>query len=149
MTMTKTQLPQTRDPFQSLFQRVFGDSLAEFYGADRALGASAPLTNIGETETAYELSFELPGVEEKDIHVELHDKTLTVTAERRDEREGEGKDKRWHRVEHRYGHYTRAISLPQDATADGIEAVYKKGVLTVTVPKVPESQPARIKVRSA
>ncbi len=136
-------LPQPRDPFQTLFSRLFGDAAPEFFGAVESAGA--PRTNIAENETAYELSFELPGLDEKDIHVHMQDHTLTITAERKDQRETTGK--RWHRVEHRYGQFARTISLPQDAANTGIEAVYQKGVLVVTVPKAPESRPTKIQVR--
>jgi HSP20 family protein len=148
MTMLKTNqstLPQPRDPFQTLFSRLFGDRMPELYGAVESTGT--PRTNISETDTAYLLSFELPGLEDKDIQVDLHDHTLTVTAERKDDRETS--NARWHRVEHRYGQFQRAISLPQDAANSGIEAVYQKGVLTVTVPKAPESRPTKIQVRGA
>jgi HSP20 family protein len=138
-------LPTLRDPFQTLFGRLFGETLPEFFPSSETTGA--PRTNISETAAAYELSFELPGIEEKDIHVDLQDHTLTVTAERKDERETN--DKRWHRVEHRYGQFARTISLPQDAATGGIEAIYQKGVLTVTVPKAPESRPTKIQVRGA
>jgi HSP20 family protein len=137
-------LPQPRDPFQTLFGRLFGDSLAEFYGQPEG---GTPRTNIAETDAGYELSFELPGLEEKDIHVDFHDKTLTVTAERKDLREEGGK--RWHRIEHRYGQFARTISLPNDAAHSGIEAIYKQGVLTILVPKAPESRPTKIQVRGA
>jgi len=149
MQKNPNHVPTPRDPFQSLLTRFFGDSLAEFYGGDSDTNRGAPRTNISETETAYELSFELPGVEEKDIEVQLHDKTLTISAERKDQRDEEDKKKRWHRVEHRYGRYSRAIALPQDAANDGVEAVYKAGVLHVSVPKQPQAQPAKIAVRSA
>lgn len=138
-------LPQPRDPFQTLFSRLFGDSLPDLYGSTENTGT--PRTNISENDTGYELSFELPGLEEKDIHVHMQDHTLTITAERKDERETSGK--RWHRIEHRYGQFARTISLPQDAANTGIEAVYQKGVLTVTVPKAPESRPTKIQVRGA
>ncbi len=137
-------LPQPRDPFQTLFSRLFGDTLPEFYGSTESSGA--PRTNISENDSAYELSFELPGLEEADIHVHMQDHTLTVTAERKDQ--GEETGKRWHRIEHRYGRFARTISLPQDAANAGIEAVYKNGVLTVTVPKAPESRPTKIQVRT-
>ena len=140
----QTPIPQTRDPFQSLFGRLFGDTLQEFYANTEA--QSAPRTNISESEQSYELAFELPGLEEKDIHVHLQDHVLTVTAERKEDRETQGK--RWHRVEHRYGQFARTISLPHDAAAAGVQAVYKQGVLTVTVPKVPESRPTKIEVRA-
>lgn len=143
---TKTPTaPQTRDPFQTLFSRLFGDTAQELYGTAEA--NQAPRTNISENEHAYELLFELPGMEEKDIHVHMHDHVLTVTAERKDDRETQGK--RWHRVEHRYGTFSRTISLPQDATANAIEAVYRQGLLLVTVPKAPESRPTKIQVRTA
>jgi HSP20 family protein len=136
--------PQTRDPFQTLFNRLFGDMAPELYGGGEQ--SLAPRTNIAEHDGAYELSFELPGHDEKDIQVDLHDHVLTVTAERKDTRDEHGK--RWHRVEHRYGRFQRAISLPHDATANGIEAVYRQGVLNITVPKAPESRPQKITVKS-
>jgi HSP20 family protein len=136
--------PLLRDPFQSLFGRLFGDAVQEFYGTAEA--NVAPRTNISENDHAYELAFELPGLDEKDIQVHVQDHMLTVTGERKDERETEGK--RWHRIEHRYGQFSRTISLPQDAAATGVEAVYKQGVLKVTVPKLPESRPTKIQVKA-
>jgi HSP20 family protein len=134
----------TRDPLQSLFNRLFGDAVPQFYTGSDTI---APATNVCESDRSYELTFELPGIEEKDIHVHLHDHVLSVTAERKEELES--KDKRWHRVEHRYGQFARTIQLPKDATADGIEAVYRQGVLKLTVPKAPEAHPRKIEVRSA
>ncbi len=141
-TTNPQRLPSLRDPFENLFGRLFGDALQDFYGSE----AVALRANIAETDQAYELAFEMPGLEEKDIDVQMHDNTLTVTAERRDQREEQGK--RWHRVEHRYGQMSRAIVLPKNASANGIEAVYKQGVLSVTVPKTPESRPNKISVRA-
>jgi HSP20 family protein len=136
--------PLLRDPFHSLFGRLFGDTMPEFYGTPEA--NAAPRTNISENEQSYELAFELPGLDEKDIQVHVQDHVLTVTGERKDERETQGK--RWHRVEHRYGQFSRTISLPQDASAKGVEAVYKQGVLTVIVPKQPESRPTKVQIKS-
>lgn len=136
--------PSLRDPFQSLFGRLFGDTLQEFYGTPEA--NAAPRTNIAENDRAYELSFELPGLDEKDIQVHVQDHVLTVAGERKDDRETQGK--RWHRVEHRYGQFSRMISLPQDASTEGVEAVYKSGVLTVTVPKQPESRPTKVQIKT-
>ncbi|MCA8973518.1 MAG: Hsp20/alpha crystallin family protein [Planctomycetes bacterium] len=144
-TLTRNpQSPIARDPFQSLFHRLFQDMWSELPTATES--NQAPLANISETEQAYHLAFELPGLEEKDIDVHVEDNTLTITAERRDERAAEG-DRKWHRVEHRYGRFMRAISLPRDAKSDDIDAVYKHGILTVTVPKAPEAQKKRVTVR--
>jgi len=144
-TTTNTAIaPQARDPFQTIFGRLFGDSLQEFYGVPEA--NLAPRTNISENDQAYELAFEMPGLDEKDIQVHMQEHVLTVTAERKEDQEA--KSKRWHRVEHRYGQFTRTISLPRDASASGIEARYRHGVLTVNVPKAPESRPTKILVRT-
>jgi HSP20 family protein len=141
MTTSRTAL-QANDPFQALFSHLFGESQPEPAG-----NHLAPRANISETEHAYELSFELPGHEEKDVHVHLHDHVLTVSAERKQDTETQGK--RWHRREQRYGQYSRTIQLPQDAANQGIEAVYRQGLLLVTVPKAPESRPTKIEVRTA
>lgn len=148
MQKTQNDMPATqanRDPFQSLFHRIFGETWPELGGAVEA--NRAPLVNISENEKAYEFAFELPGLAEDDIHVNLQDGTLTVTAERKDDRDRQGR--KWHRVEHRYGRFARAISLPKDAANTGIEAIYKHGVLTIAVPKAPEAQPTRIQVRGS
>lgn len=143
-TMTKTNgAPQARDPFQTLFGRLFGDALQGFYGTPEA--SLVPRANISENDQAYELAFEMPGLDEKDIEVNMQDHALTITAERKEDKEA--KDKRWHRVEHSYGQFMRTIALPNDASGEGIGAVYRQGVLTVTVPKAPESRPQKIQVR--
>lgn len=144
-TSNPSLTPLLRDPFQSLFGRLFGDTMPEFYGTPEA--NAAPRTNISETDHGYELSFELPGLDEKDIQVHVQDHVLTVSGERKDDRESQGK--RWHRVEHRYGQFSRTISLPQDASANGVEAVYKHGVLTVKVPKQPESRPTKVQIKTS
>jgi HSP20 family protein len=140
---------RVRDPFQHLFGRLFADAFPSSCCDDPAtccpdtLGALR--TNVSETDAAYVVAFELPGLDEKDLHVDLHDRTLTVRGERKDDRDTQGA--RWHRVEHRYGEFARTITLPQDANGDGVEAVYQKGVLTVTVKKTPAAKPTKIQVR--
>lgn len=148
MQSSQNVIPQIRDPFQSLLGHLFRDTLTDIQADHRR--ESAPRTNIAETETSYELSFEIPGVDESDIDVQLHDKVLTVTA-RRAAANDAGADeprKRWHRVEHGHGESRRAISLPQDAADEGVEAVCKNGVLSVKVPKQAQAQPSKIQVRA-
>ena len=136
----RTLLPQPktqRDPFLNLFDSFFRP---EIFAGDHE-----PRTNIAETDQAYELSFELPGLDEKDIQVQLHDRQLTVTAERREEQQSDGKT--WHRVEHRYGKLSRTVLLPEPARSDAVEASYKHGVLSVTVQKSPEQLPTKVQVK--
>ena len=136
----RTLLPQPktqRDPIATLFDSFF---LPELFAGDLE-----PRTNIAETDQAYELSFELPGLDEKDIQVQVHDRQLTVTAERREEQKSEGKT--WHRIEHRYGKLSRTVLLPEAARSDAVDASYKQGVLSVTVQKSPERLPTKVQVK--
>jgi HSP20 family protein len=127
------------DPFR-LFDSFFSGEMPEVYR-----GELKPLANIAETDSAFILSFEMPGVDEQDIDVQIHDRQLTVNAETKDETHEEGKT--WHRVERRYGKISRSVMLPASARSDGIEATYKQGILTVTVQKRPESKPTKIKLK--
>jgi HSP20 family protein len=77
---------------------------------------------------------DLPGIEEKDIDIQVEDGTLTLKAERKFEKET--KDGNYHRVERAYGSFERSFSLPENVDGDNIAAAYNKGVLEVTLPKV-------------
>lgn len=143
----KTSLPKTQtfppvDPFRSLFDSFFGPALPEAF----ARAELTPRTNISETEAAYVIAVEMPGIEEADVHVEMQDADLTIRAERKEEAEVKGQT--WHRVEHAYGTVSRTIRLPKEVDRNRIEAVLRKGILTVTAPKAAATRPARVQVRS-
>lgn len=141
MRMLPTQTSRRRDPFTSLFDSFFSDSLPELFTNDHL-----PRTNIAEDQTSYLVSLELPGIDEQDIDVQVEGDRLVVRAERKSETEE--KDRKWHRVEHRYGAISRVVSLPKDARADAIEAVYRRGVLSLTIPKAEEAQPRKIQIKA-
>jgi HSP20 family protein len=104
---------------------------------------SAPC-DIQETSEQYLLSFDMPGIDEKDIDIQLHGNQLVVSGERRFERdEAEGKS---HVVERRYGRFERSVTLPEGIKADQVDARYDAGVLKVTIPKPAEAKPTRIKI---
>jgi len=103
--------------------------------------------NIYETERAFVIEVELPGVDEKDVEVKLNGDELTVTAERKHSQETRDGD--YHRVESHFGRFSRTIRLPDGVQSDSIEAVFKRGVLTLTAPKTPERTPTRIEVKTA
>ena len=107
-----------------------------------------PTLDVGCTEKEYAISVEVPGVDEKDIHLELSDNTLTIRGKK--EREEEEKDKNYYRLERSYGSFQRVLSLPDDAEQDGIKAKFKKGVLNITVPRreLPEKNVKRIEVKT-
>jgi len=142
--MRSNQLaPSSRPPFGGLFDSFFTDTLPEVFP-----GAAAPATNIAETTDNLILSFELPGVEEKDIQLDIHEGSLTVSAERRDERT-EGNGTTWHRVEQRTGQWSRTLVLPESVNPEAVTAVYRNGVLTVTIQKHPKSKPVRVQIKGS
>jgi HSP20 family protein len=103
-----------------------------------------PAVDVWETENDLVYAFDLPGVPEEQISIELHDDTLTVSAQRDrvDERAEDG----FVRYERRFGTFTRAVGVPQGVTEDGIRAEYKDGVLEIRVAKPEEAKPRRIQI---
>jgi HSP20 family protein len=108
-------------------------------------GGFLPALDVHENEESYVLTVELAGVPKDDVHVELHEGTLTVRGEKKSERE-EKKDQRRY-VERSYGSFARSLRLPSDADADRLVAKFKDGVLEVTIPKTEETKPRTIAIK--
>jgi HSP20 family protein len=96
-----------------------------------------PAVDVVDTEKAYKISAELPGLDEKDVEVKLANRNLTIKGEKQEEKEEKQKDYYLH--ERRFGSFERSFEVPDEVDADKIEASFKKGVLTVTLPKKPEA----------
>jgi HSP20 family protein len=90
------------------------------------------------------LKLEVPGVNEEDLNVSLENNTLTVSGERKFEKEE--KEENFHRIERRYGSFTRTFRLPTTVDAENVEAAYDKGILKITLAKRAEAKPKQIKV---
>ena len=126
-------------PFDSLHRemdRMFGDFLSQWDNGGPGNGADAGLglkLDIAETDAAYEVTADLPGVEEKDVEVSLAEGVLRIKGERKSEKED--RKKNYHRIERSFGRFERAIALPADVEEEKIDANFKKGVLKVTLPK--------------
>ncbi len=103
-----------------------------------------PAVDVTETEGGYEVVAELPGMDEKNIEVKLANHTLTIKGEKRDEKEETKKD--YYMRERSFGSFQRSFTLPEGVDTDKIEASFKKGVLTVTVPKTAEAKKAEKKI---
>ena len=132
-------------PFYNNFDRFFnefGRGLQPAEGLDDATWA--PKVDIYETENAYVLNAELPGLTKDQIDIDINDNTLTIKGEKKFE-EKVDKDN-YVRVERSYGNFSRSFVLSDDVAAEGITANYKEGVLEVTLPKKEESKPKEIKV---
>ena len=106
-----------------------------------------PAVDVWETEKELVLSFDLPGIPEDGIAVELDDNVLTVSGER--ERTKEHSSERFYRFERRYGRFSRSVTLPSGVKEDDISADYKDGVLEIRVPKPEEPKPRRIEIGSS
>lgn len=132
-----------RNPFRS---SAFG--IEPFWRRGMKL-AAAPEVDIVEKEKAYEITADLPGVDEKNIEIQLSNGNLTIKGEKKEEKEEKKKDFYLH--ERHFGSFERTFGLPDGVDADKIEASFKKGVLTVTLPKKPEAQkpPKKIDVKAA
>jgi HSP20 family protein len=113
-------------------------------GNGRTSQSWVPVADVWETENEVVYAFDLPGIPEDKISVELDDNTLTVTAER--EREQKVEDGRYFRFERRFGTFARTIGLPQGVTEDAITAVYKHGVLELHVAKPEQPKPRKIQI---
>lgn len=122
--------PQLYEPF-----RAFGTRMAEWM---------APASDASADEAAYRITMELPGVEEKDIDLAVHDGVVTVKGEKSATREEKGET--WFFSERQYGSFSRSFRLPADADGDKIEAHLKDGVLSLTIPKRDTSAPSGRKV---
>ncbi|MDW8480201.1 MAG: Hsp20/alpha crystallin family protein [Xanthomonadales bacterium] len=114
-----------------LFESAFRGAWPAALEGDR--GWFAPALDIAEDEKSYRIELELPGLEAKDVSIELEEGVLIVRGEKKLERE-EKKD-RYHRIERSYGQFQRMLDLPEDADAERIEASFRNGVLTITLPK--------------
>jgi len=110
-------------------------------------GMLMPSIDVTETDKEIEISAELPGLEEKDVQVNLADGVLTIRGEKKAEKEE--KDKNYRLVERSYGSFSRSIALPDGVKSEDVKASIAKGVLTVTVPKPVPAQARKIEVKSA
>lgn len=143
-----TALSQARSPFLSL-QRDIDQLFDDFTRGMSSFGSSdlAPRMDLVETDKSFELTAELPGLEEKDVEIRLSDNVLTIKGEKKSEKEDKGKNYRL--VERSYGSFSRSVELPDGISPEAIKATIDKGVLTVSVPKPAPSITRKIEVKAA
>lgn len=144
-------LSSMRDEFDDLFER-FSSSwpMMPSFGRERSLGpmrrmrdvwgASEPAVDILDRDDAIEVRADLPGMAEKDIGVEVTDSMLTISGEKKEEREEGKKGSRYYLSERKSGSFERSFRLPEGLDQDKISAKFANGVLVVTLPKSPEAQ---------
>ena len=104
----------------------------------------SPSVDISETENHYEVKAEVPGLKKEDIKLAVEDNVLTLSGEKKTEKETDKKN--YHRLERAYGRFERSFRLPKQVNVENIKASYKNGVLTVNIPKSEAVKPKEIAV---
>jgi len=132
--MPLSGFPSLRKEMERFFDR-FGDW--EFPEL-RALGEWTPSLDLSETREAFVVKAEIPGIEPKEIQVSLENQMLTIKGEKKQEKEE--KDEQYYRMERGYGAFMRSVRLPAPVDGGKVAAAFKNGLLTVTLPKAPESK---------
>lgn len=139
------ELDALQGDMNRLFDNFFGRR--EGAGGDYPSRRWVPAMDLVETEDDLVLRADLPGVKRGDIEIEVKDRVLTISGERRaqheDKREG------FHRVERSFGRFSRSLELPQGISADEVSADFSDGVLEVRIPKPEERKPTRIEIGGA
>ena len=141
--------------FQHEIDRMFDKFFSAWpsFGMDRRRdplmpdGMLKPTLDLSATDKEYTITVEIPGVDEKDVKLELINDTLTIKGEKKQEKEET--DKNYYRMERSYGAFQRVLSLPEDTDQDSIKARFKNGVLNVTMLRkaLPHSNVKRIEVK--
>jgi len=139
------------EPFHELeTMRHQMDRLMESFWGRQPLGitegAWSPACDIIENKDEILVKVEVPGMNEKDLIVNLSGDNLIIKGERKSEKDEKNKDKSIHRIERWYGSFQRVLPLPVSVDASKIKADYKKGVLEVHLPKKPEAKPKEIPI---
>lgn len=140
------------DPFRDLsilqerMNRVFEDASGRSWKSDEpsATTSWSPAVDIYETENEIVVQAELPGVERKDITLNLENNVLTLKGERRFEKESNQDN--YHRIERAYGNFSRAFSIPTLVDEDKIRADYKDGILKIALPKKEQVKAKQIQI---
>jgi HSP20 family protein len=150
-------IPANREPegnplnvFQREMNRLFDDffkdtGIKPWAEEMESLGAFTPQVNMTEDEKSIQVSAELPGLDEKDLEISLSKDSLTIKGEKKEE--NEHKDKEAYYLERSFGTFTRVLPIPKDVNTEKAEASFKKGVLTITLPKLAREKQSQKKIR--
>jgi HSP20 family protein len=136
-----------RGPFAELRDEM-DNMLERFWGEEaNGCGIHAPALDLSETDSAVQVRLDLPGVEAKEIDVQVRDNRLVVTGEHKEEKEEKGE--KFHRIERREGKFSRSVMLPCAVNEGKVDARFHNGVLTITLPKADQAKAKRVEVKTA
>jgi len=128
------------------FNRIFGSTFAPARTADENCDCAwRPAVDIYEEENGIALKAELPGIDKKEISIDVKDRVLTLSGER--SMDNEIKETNYYRRERTYGKFERVFTLPEGVNAEDIKADFKDGVLKVHIPKAVVEEPKKITIQ--
>jgi len=132
------------------FEEEMQEMMSRFFPGEegwmKPMAGFTPKLDLVESEGAFEVTVDLPGMKPEEVNVELKNGQLWITGEMKEEKEEEGKT--YHRVERHYGEFRRILPLPTAVKEDEIEAKFTEGVLKITVPKSEEAKAKHIEVKT-
>lgn len=135
------------EPFQAMRDLLRWDPFAELARINTERMTFTPSFDVRETNDAFVLTADVPGLTEKDLEINLTNNRLTVSGKREHEKEEKGET--WYRSERSYGSFSRTFTLPAEIDANKVTAEMKNGVLTIQLPRVANVQPKKIAVKPA
>ncbi len=136
-------LSTIRKEMDRLFERFLEPEFPEL----PVFGEFTPTLDVSDTKDAVVVKAEVPGIEPKDIQVELQEQVLTIRGEKKEEKEEKGET--YYRRERAYGAFARSVRIPAAVDRNKVNATFKNGVLTVTLPKAPEAKGTAIPIKAA
>lgn len=154
--LTRPESSTRRNPWRELedlekrLSTLFGRAPVATAGDKKeaiAVAEWSPLVDISEDDKEYLVKAELPEVKKEEIKINVHDDVLTISGERKYEKEEKGK--KYHRVERAYGSFMRSFTLPEDADGSKISAEFKDGLLKVHLPKSEKAKPKAVEIKIA
>jgi HSP20 family protein len=144
MTLVRWEPARELDTLQSDMNRLFDSFFGSRAGNGSAGRRWVPAMDLAETEDSLVLRADLPGIDEEDVQIEVNDRVLTISGERKAEHEDRGEG--YHRVERSFGHFSRSLTLPDGVDAEKVGASFDHGVLEVKIPKPEKSKPHRVEI---
>ena len=146
--LTRDRAAQTPvlEPFRMMRDLMRWDPFREAAWPTEMATTFMPSFEVKETPTAYVFKADLPGIKEDDLDIQLTGNRLTIGGKRETEKKEDNET--WHLYERSYGSFSRSFTLPEEISANKVDAHLVNGVLTLTVMKNPEAQPQKIRVKS-
>lgn len=132
------------EAFNRAFAPLFHGESSTAAETETVTRAWAPRVDILETETAYQVTAELPGVKKEDVEITVENNLLTLKGERKFEKDVN--KEQYHRIERTYGSFLRSFTLPNRVVHDQVQAKFENGLLLITIPKAAEARPKKIEI---